>query len=66
MIEMRRNPTIADLYPHFSREQCEESETNIRRYVTVILGIAERLREQRGSITDDPVDCQFDDDARRM
>jgi hypothetical protein len=35
--------TTRDLYPNLTSEQAEEAEENIRRYLSVILRIYERL-----------------------
>jgi hypothetical protein len=55
-----RPPTIADLYPQFTREELEEAEANFRQYLGVVLRMAERLRAEGKSINDLAVDCRFD------
>jgi hypothetical protein len=39
----RSKKTIRDLYPNLTPEQAEEAEENIRRYLSVIIRIYERL-----------------------
>jgi hypothetical protein len=51
---------ICDLYPDFTREEQEQAETNLRRYLASLLRMAERL-ESEGRSINDLVDCQFDD-----
>ena len=53
---------IADLYPDFTKEELEEAEVNLRRYLAVLLRMSERL-EAEGRTMSDLVDCQFDDSA---
>jgi hypothetical protein len=50
--------TIADLYPDFTKEQCDEAEANLRRYLAVLLRMSERLAREGGTIND-LVDCRF-------
>jgi hypothetical protein len=45
--------TLRDLYPTFSEEQIAEAEANFRRYLAVVIGIAERLHREGRSILDD-------------
>ena len=51
---------IADIYPDFTNEEQAEAEANLRRYVAVLLRMADRLESVDRSIND-PVDCPFDD-----
>lgn len=44
--------TIRDLYPYFTQEQLDEAEANLRRYLSVMLRIAERLRSEGYCLTD--------------
>jgi hypothetical protein len=37
--------TIASLYPHLSKDQLQETEENLTRYVHLALQIYERIRE---------------------
>ena len=37
--------TIASLYPHLSKDQLQEAEENLTRYVHLALQIYERIRE---------------------
>lgn len=48
-----RSPiTISDLYPDFTEEQREEAEANLRRYLEVLIRMAERLRAEGRSINE--------------
>ena len=38
--------TIRDLYPHMSEEELAVAETNLKRYVAVVVRIYERLKAQ--------------------
>lgn len=38
--------TIQDLYPHMSEEELAVAETNLKRYVTVVVRIYERLKAE--------------------
>jgi hypothetical protein len=53
---MDREPpiTICDLYPDLSEAEREEAETNLRRYLNVLVRMAERLHSEGGSINDLP------------
>jgi hypothetical protein len=59
-------PDIAAVYPDFTPEQREEAEANLRKYLAVLLRMAERLEREGRSINDLAVDCSFDenDDPR--
>lgn len=37
--------TIASLYPHLNKDQLQEAEENLARYVQLALQIYERIRE---------------------
>jgi len=37
------NPTIKDLYPHYSDEELEEADRQLRAYARVIWKVAEQL-----------------------
>jgi hypothetical protein len=52
---MDHEPEIAlrDLYPTFSEEQLAEAEANFRRYLAVLIAMAERLHGEGRSILDD-------------
>lgn len=39
-----RDPTIADLYPHFNEAQRVEAEENLERYLELALRIYERIQ----------------------
>lgn len=43
---------INDLYPNFSAEELEEAEANLRRYLAVLVRMAERLAAEGRSIND--------------
>lgn len=51
---------ISDLYPEFSKQELEEAEANLRRYLAVLLRMSERLADEGRSIND-LVDCRFAD-----
>ena len=51
---------ISDLYPEFSKQELDEAETNLRRYLAVLLRMSDRLASEGRSI-DDLVDCRFAD-----
>jgi hypothetical protein len=61
-----RSPiTIRGLYPQFTDGELEEAETNFRRYLTVVIAMAERLHLEGRSILDDlepdrGADCDAD------
>jgi hypothetical protein len=38
--------TLRELYPHFTEDQLAEAESNIRRYLAVVVRIAERLKAE--------------------
>jgi len=58
---MQNGPvTISDLYPDFTKEELEEAEANLRRYLAVLLRMSERLANEGRSIND-LVDCRFAD-----
>ena len=44
--------TLRDLYPDFTDEQLEEAEANLRRYLSVMVRIAERLQSEGYCLTD--------------
>ena len=52
---MDHEPEIAlrDLYPTFSEDQLAEAEANFRRYLAVLIAMAERLHREGRSILDD-------------
>lgn len=39
-------PTIRELYPHFTDEECVIAEENLRRYLLLVLRIFERLEAE--------------------
>lgn len=45
--------TICDLYPHMNREELAKAETNLKRYVVVLIRIHDRLRREGKSRLDD-------------
>ena len=45
--------TLRDLYPNFSENQLAEAEVNFRRYLAVLIAMAERLHGEGRSILDD-------------
>lgn len=57
--------TIGELYPKFSKEEREEAEANIRRYLAALLRMVERLASEGRSIND-LVDCPFADSGDQM
>jgi hypothetical protein len=57
--------TIADLYPKFTKEERDEAEANLRRYLAVLLRMAERMQGEGLSISD-LVDCRFADAEHQM
>jgi hypothetical protein len=40
------NPSLKDLYPHFTPEELETAEQNLNRYLAVMMRIAERLQAE--------------------
>lgn len=57
--------TVADLYPEFTKQELEEAETNLRRYLAALLSMAERL-ESEGRSINDLVDCRFADSGDQL
>jgi hypothetical protein len=57
--------TISDLYPEFTKEELEEAEANLRRYLAVLLRMNDRL-EAEGRSINDLVDCRFADSSDQM
>jgi hypothetical protein len=51
---------ISDLYPEFTKQELEEAETNLRRYLAALLRMSDRLASEGRSIND-LVDCRFAD-----
>ena len=45
-MEPKAEITLRDLYPHFTEDQLVAAELNIRRYLAVIVRIAERLEAE--------------------
>ncbi|HEU4983216.1 MAG TPA: hypothetical protein VFT88_11095 [Acidobacteriaceae bacterium] len=58
-MQNREPDSISDLYPEFSREQREQAQANVRRYLAALLRMEDRLQ----AISNAAVDCQFDSDA---
>lgn len=44
--------TIRDLYPHLTEVQLAAAEDNIRRYLAVVIRVAERLEAEGRTLTD--------------
>jgi hypothetical protein len=42
-METNANPSIRDLYPHFTEKELAEAEDNLERYLTLVLRIFERM-----------------------
>ena len=57
--------TISDLYPDFTKQELEEAEANLQRYLAVLLRMSERLSSEGRSISD-LVDCRFADSGDQM
>jgi hypothetical protein len=57
--------TIADLYPDFTKEELEEAESNLRRYLAALLHMSERIAGDGLSIND-LVDCRFADSGDQL
>ena len=57
--------TISDLYPDFTKQELDEADANLRRYLAVLLRMSERLAENGGSIND-LVDCSLADSGDQM
>jgi hypothetical protein len=51
---------ISDLYPEFTKQELDEAEANLRRYLAVLLRMSDRLASEGRSIND-LVDCRFAD-----
>jgi hypothetical protein len=51
-MESQEPITICDLYPHFTDDQLEEAEANLKRYLAVMMRIAERLSSEGYDLTD--------------
>lgn len=43
---MDNNPTIRDLYPHFTDEELVEAEDTLDRYIMLVLHICERMESE--------------------
>ena len=54
MVAMSKDRDIAinDLYPRFTAEELTEAEANLRRYLAVLVRMAERLAAEGRSIND--------------
>ena len=52
-MDRQREITLRELYPSFNDEELAEAEANFRRYLAVVIAIAERLQREGGSILDD-------------
>jgi hypothetical protein len=61
-----RSLTVAELYPELSKEEMDTAAENIRRYLAVLLHMAERLEAEGKTINDLAVDCSFDDGADKL
>ena len=57
--------TIADVYPEFTKEELDEAEANLRRYLAVLLRMSDRLASEGRSIND-LVDCRFADSGEQL
>lgn len=57
--------TIAGLYPEFTKQERDEAEANLRRYLAVLLRMNERLASEGRSIND-VVDCRFADSGDQL
>jgi hypothetical protein len=44
--------TLGELYPDLASDQLEEAESNLERYLTVMIRIAQRLRTEGYDLTD--------------
>jgi hypothetical protein len=63
---MNQTPVaISDLYPEFTKQQHEDAETNLRRYLAVLLRMSDRLAAEGRSIND-LVDSEFADFGDQM
>ncbi|HEX4134623.1 MAG TPA: hypothetical protein VHY84_08455 [Bryobacteraceae bacterium] len=49
---------ISDLFPDFTKQELEEAEANLRRYLAALLRMSDRLASEGWSIND-LVDCRF-------
>ena len=57
--------TISELYPEFTKEQRDEAEANLRRYLAALLRMSERLDSEGRSING-LVDCRFADSGDEL
>jgi hypothetical protein len=57
--------SVGELYPEFTKEQRDEAEANLRRYLAALLRMSERLVSEGRSIND-LVDCPFADSGDQM
>jgi len=56
---------VQSAYPEFIAEERDEAEVNLRRYLTVLLRMSERLANEGRSIND-LVDCRLADSRHQM
>jgi hypothetical protein len=64
-MEAHESITISELYPEFTKEQRDEAEANLRRYLAVLLRMSERLNSEGRSIND-LVDSRFADSGDQL
>jgi len=64
-VEIDTPLTIANLYPDFTKQQLEEAEANVRRYLAVLLRMSDRPASEGRSIND-LVDCRFADSGDQL
>jgi hypothetical protein len=51
---------ISGIYPEFTKQELDEAEANLRRYLAVLLRMSDRLASEGRSIND-LVDCRVAD-----
>lgn len=46
----KRKPTVAELYPHLSKDEQQRAEENLRRYVALVWRIFERVSRENPAL----------------
>ncbi len=47
----QKSPTIHDLYPHLTPEECALAEENLELYLALVLRIFERLKAEQAALS---------------
>lgn len=56
-------PTVRELFPQLSEQELQEAEENLVEYLKIVVGIADRLRRERGDF-DGPACKPYDKNER--